>query len=148
VSGLWQLIAPRFTVNAGAAAVACALGTVAAWYETELLIGHLRAAQLLAGLGYGVGYLAFAVAVRCAAASVVRGILGAVGLTLVGLIGLSVAGAFRSVHDWLPSALVNAPADVLTGTSLAHYVSALAITAAATAALLALAVRRLRVREI
>ena len=148
VSGLWQLIAPRFTVNAGAAAVGYALGTVAAWYETELLIGHLPAPQLLAGLGYGAAYLAFAVAVSCAAASFVRGTLGAVGLTLVGLIGLSVAGAFRSVHDWLPSALVGAPSDLLTGTSLAHYLPALAITAAVTAALLALAVRRLRAREI
>lgn len=147
-SGLWQLIAPRFAVNSAAAALAYTLGTIAAWYETELLIGHLPVAQLLAGLGYGVAFLAFAVAVSCAAASLVRGTLGAVGLSLVALIGLSVVGAFRSVHDWLPSALSNAPVDVLTGVSMTHYLPALAITAGATAALLTFAVRRLRAREI
>src|SRR5215469_16151436 len=36
-SGMWQLVAPRFAVNAGAAAVAYLLGTLGAWYETQLL---------------------------------------------------------------------------------------------------------------
>ena len=32
-STMWQLIAPRFTINAAAAVTAYTLGTVAAWYE-------------------------------------------------------------------------------------------------------------------
>ena len=41
-TSMWQLIAPRFTVNAVAAGAAYTLGTLAAWYETALLLGpHL-----------------------------------------------------------------------------------------------------------
>src|SRR5215469_5853039 len=38
VRSTWQLIAPRVAVNAVAAAVAYLLGTLAAWYETRLLL--------------------------------------------------------------------------------------------------------------
>jgi hypothetical protein len=45
VASIWQLVLPRFAVNAAAAAIAYLLGTLAAGYETDLLIGSLPAAR-------------------------------------------------------------------------------------------------------
>jgi ABC-2 type transport system permease protein len=148
VSAGWQLVIPRFAVNAAAAAVAYLLGTLAAWYETKLLIGSLPAGEVLAGVAFGALYLAFAVAVTAFAASVARGTLAAVGITLAALLLLPIAGTVRAVHDWLPSSLVNAPADLLTGAPISHYLPAASTAAAASVALLILAVVRLRNREV
>ena len=38
VGSIWQLVTPRFAVNAAAAATACLLGTLAAWYETASMV--------------------------------------------------------------------------------------------------------------
>ncbi|HEX9030780.1 MAG TPA: hypothetical protein VF834_02965 [Streptosporangiaceae bacterium] len=146
---MWQLVAPRFAVSAAAAAAAYLLGTLAAWYETSLLIGPVPAGAALGGILCGAVYLAFAVAVTGAAASLVRGTLGTVGLALVVLLLLPIAGLFRAVHDWLPTTLATAPADLLTGAhDLVHFVPMLAISAGATAGLLVLTVTRLRAREV
>jgi hypothetical protein len=49
-NSIWQLIAPRFTINAAAAVTAYTLGTAAAWYETALLLGSPPAGLMFAGL--------------------------------------------------------------------------------------------------
>lgn len=147
VTSLWQLVTPRFVVNATAATVAYLLGTLAAWYETRLLIGSLPAGQTLAGVLCGAAYLAFAVALTALAASLVRSTLGSAAITLAILLVLPIAGAFRSIHDWLPSTLVDAPVDLLTGSHLSHFAPTFAVTIAASAAALAIAVVRLRARE-
>ena len=49
-TGMWVLVATRFTVNATAAALAYTLGLLAAWYETALLLGSLPVGAMLAGL--------------------------------------------------------------------------------------------------
>jgi ABC-2 type transport system permease protein len=67
VTGFWQLIAPRFTVNAAAAALAYVLGALAAWYETSLLIGAPAAGGMLAAMLCGAVYLGYAVAASTAA---------------------------------------------------------------------------------
>ena len=149
ITGTWQLVAPRFTVNAAAAALAYVLGTLAAWYETDLLIGAPGAAGMLAGMLCGAVYLAYAVAVTALAAAVVRGTLATVGIALAVLFLLPIAGVYHPIGNWLPSALATAPVDLLRGTHhLAHYLPAFAVTAAAIAAALAVAVLRLRAREI
>jgi len=66
-STMWQLIAPRFTINAAAAVTAYTLGTAAAWYETALLLGSPPAGPMVAGLLCGAVYLVFAVATATAA---------------------------------------------------------------------------------
>jgi hypothetical protein len=77
------------------------------------------------------------------------GTLGTVGMALGVLFLLPIAGVYRPVSNWLPSALANAPLDLLNGTHhLSHYLPAFAVTAAAVAASLAIAVLRLRLREI
>src|SRR5215472_11146166 len=116
VPGFWRLIAPRYTVNAGAAGLAFVIGAPAA--------GGMLAAMLC-----GVVYLGYAVAVTALAATVVRGTLATVGIALAVLFALPIAGIYRPIADWLPSALTNAPAAVLSGTHhLTHYLPAFAVT--------------------
>lgn len=149
IGGIWQLVAPRFAVNAAAAGLAYLLGTLAAWYETDLLIGAPGAAAMLAGVLCGAVYLAYAVAMTALAAAVVRSTLATAGLALAVLFVLPIAGIYRPVGNWLPSALASAPVDLLRGTHhLAHYLPAFAVTAAAAGAALTVAVLRLRAREI
>jgi ABC-2 type transport system permease protein len=149
VTGFWRLIAPRWTVNAAASGLAFIGGALAAWYETTLLIGAPSAGGMLAAMLCGVVYLGYAVAVTALAATVVRGTLATVGIALAVLFALPIAGIYRPVADWLPSALTSAPAAVLSGTHhLAHYLPAFAVTVVASGAALAAAVPRLRAREI
>lgn len=149
VNSTWQLVAPRFAVSAAAAAAAYLLGTLAASYETDLLIGHLPVGGLLAGILCAVAYLAFAVAVTALAASIVRSTLATAGLTLAVLLLLPIAGTFGAITNWLPSTLVNAPVDLASGAhQLSHFIPALAVTVAAGSAAVGIAVLRLRAREI
>lgn len=148
ITSTWQLVGPRFAVNAAAAAVAYLLGTLAAWYETELLIGSLPVGKMIAGIICGSVYLAFAVAVIAFAASIVRGTLATTGVTLAALLLLPVAGAVRAIHDWLPSTLVGAPVGLLTGADVWHYLPAAGVAVAVSAVLLILATVRLRSREV
>jgi ABC-2 type transport system permease protein len=146
-TSMWGLVAPRYLVTTGFALAACVLGTLAAWYETALLIGALPVGAMLAGLLCQAVYLAFVVAVVAWAASLVRGTLATVGAALGLLLVLPVIGILRVLHDWLPSTLVSAPVQLLAGDTLADYLPALAVASLATVVLLAAAVRRLRARE-
>jgi ABC-2 type transport system permease protein len=149
VASRWQLAAPRFALNASAAAAAYVLGTLGAWYETQLLIGPLPVGAMLAGMLCGVVYFILATAVTAFAAALVRGTIGAVGTALGLLILLPVASVIRPIASWLPSALVGAPASLVNGSyELSHFAPALAIAAAGAAAALAAAVRLLGRREI
>jgi ABC-2 type transport system permease protein len=149
VSSVWQLIGPRFAVYAGAAVLAYLAGTLAAWYETSVLIGPLPAGGVFAGALCGAVYLVFAVAVTAAAASLSRATIGVVVITLGFLLLLPVAGLYHSVSAWLPSALVTAPVDLVSGTQrLQHFGPALAVAAAASALAVTVAVARLQSREI
>lgn len=149
VTGFWQLLAPRYAVNAGAAGLAFILGMLAAWYETSLLIGTLPAGGMLAAMLCGVVYLGYAVAVTAFAATLVRNTLATVGVALAVLFVLPIAGIYRPIADWLPSALTSAPDALVSGTHhLSHYLPALAVAVVASGAALAVAVLRLRAREI
>src|SRR5215469_6611587 len=151
VPGMWQMVAPRFTATALAGAVAYLIGTLAAWYETRLLIGPLPAGGLLAGLLCGVVYLAFAVAVTAFAASLTRTTVASIGITLGILLALPLIADVHPISNWVPSALVGAPADLVASPpahNLVHFVPALGVSAVAGAVVLAAAVLRLRQREI
>jgi len=149
VRGMWQLLAPRFTVYAVAGALGYLLGTLAAWYETHLLIGALPVAGVFAGVLCGAVYLAFAVAVTALAASLARNTVAAAGITLAILLALPLLADVRAISGWVPSALVGAPADLVAGTyQLPHYLPALGVAVVAGAGALALAVRLLQTREI
>lgn len=148
VSSLWQLLTPRYTVNAAAAIAAYLLGALAAWYETSLLIGTLPVAAMLEGILCAACYLAFAVALSAMAASVVKNTLGAVGLTVAVLLALPIAASVHSIQYWLPSALVNAPVDLIGGAHLTRYLPGVGTAVVASALLLIGAAARLRSREV
>ena len=131
-TSVWQLIAPRFTVNAAAAVTTYTLGTLAAWYETALLLGSPPAGAMLAGLLCGAVYLIFAVSVAAAAASVTRSTLGTVGVALGILLALPVLGMAGPRRAWLPSTLVAAPIALLGSSTLGDYLPALVIAAIGT----------------
>lgn len=151
VPGMWQLVAPRFTAYAVAGAVAYLVGTLAAWYETRLLIGSLPVAGLLAGVLCGVVYLALAVALTAFAASLTRTTVASVGITLGILLALPLLADVHAISNWVPSALIGAPADLVAsppGHDLLHFVPALGVSAVAGALALAASVAGLRRREI
>jgi ABC-2 type transport system permease protein len=147
-TNMWQLIAPRFTVNAAAAVTAYTLGTLAAWYETALLLGSPPAGAMLAGLVCGSVYLIFAVSVSTAAASIARSTLGTIGLTLGALLALPLLGMIGPIHAWLPSTLVTAPITLLGNSALNDYLPALATATTATALLLTAATLQLKRRDV
>jgi ABC-2 type transport system permease protein len=146
-TGMWALVAPRFTVNAVAAVLAYTLGLLAAWYETALLLGPLPVGAMLAGLLCESVYLIFAVAVVTAAASFARGTLGIVGIALAALIVLSIVGSVGAFHDWLPSTLSGATVELLSNASRSDYTASLLVAVASSAVLVWLAVVRLHRRE-
>ena len=151
VRGMWRLVAPRFTAYAVGGAVAYLIGTLAAWYETRLLIGSLPVGGLLAGLLCGAVYLAFAVAVTAFAASLTRTTVASVGITLGILLALPLLADVHAISNWVPSALIGAPADLVSSPpahDLVHFVPALGVSAVAGALALAAAVAGLRHREI
>jgi ABC-2 type transport system permease protein len=151
VTGMWQLMAPRFTAYAVAGAAAYLVGTLAAWYETRLLIGSLPLGGLLAGLLCGAVYLAFAVAVTAFAASLTKTTVASVGITLGILLALPLLADVHPISNWVPSALIGAPADLVASPpmyGLVHFLPALGVSAAAGALALAAAVQQLRRREI
>jgi hypothetical protein len=123
VTGFWQLIAPRWTVNAAAAGLAYIGGALAAWYETSLLIGAPAAGGMLGAMLCGAVYLGYAVAVTAFAATIVRNTLATAGIALAVLFALPIVGAYHPIADWLPSALTDAPA------ALQRHASALALPA-------------------
>ncbi len=147
-ASIWQLLTPRFTLNAAAAVAAYLLGTLAAWYETNLLIGSLPAGPMIEGVLCGACYLAFAVALTALATSLVKNTLGAVGLTAVLLLALPIAASYHRIQYWLPSSLVNAPIDLLTGTHLTRYLPAIGVAVSASVLLLIASATRMRAREV
>lgn len=147
-TSLWRLIRPRVLVMLAASVIAYTLGTLAVWYGTAVLLGPLPAGSVAAGLLCAALYLAFVIAVVTAAASLTRGTLGTVGIALTTLLGLAILGSVGPLHDWLPSSLMAAPAELLAGAALADYLPAMAVAIAAGAGLIAMAVRRLGRREV
>ncbi len=83
------------------------------------------------------------------AASAVRSTLAAAGIALAVLLLLPVAGTVHALSAWLPTRLASAPADLLTRAHpLSDYLPAFGVTVAVSTAALAVAVLRLRAREI
>jgi ABC-2 type transport system permease protein len=149
VRTMWQLVAPRFAAYAVAGALAYLIGTLAAWYETRLLVGSLPAAGLFAGVLCGVIYLVFAVALTAFATSLARNTVASAGITLAILLALPLLADVHAISNWVPSALVGAPAYLVAGTyQLSHFLPAMGVAVVAGAGALALAARLLQTREI
>jgi len=60
VRGVRDIIVPAYVSTVAAAVAALVVGSLAAWYETAVLLGGVPVAAMLAGIGLGSLFLAFA----------------------------------------------------------------------------------------
>ena len=149
VGSVRELIVPRFAMSALSVVAAFVAGALAAWYETAVLLHAPNPAGMLAGTLYGALYLVFVIAVVAWSASVTRGGIGAVALTLGTLVGLPVLGLLKWLAPWLPSYLVGSMTALSEAARpISEFVRAAAVTAALTLLMLWLAVRRTARREV
>ncbi|MGD0448774.1 MAG: hypothetical protein ABSB36_09215 [Candidatus Dormibacteria bacterium] len=140
------LILPRATAVAVASVVGLVLGSAAAWYETRVLIGYLSPARLAAGCGLEALWLVFSVVVVTTWATLVRSVLAVAGWSLATLLVLALLDSITAVAPWAPTALASGIQDLLPGGGGVPW-RAVAVTAAATALLLAVATRLARSRR-
>ena len=143
-----ELVLPRFVVSAAAVITAYLVGTLAAWYETTLLLGRLPTAEVVLGFVCGAVYLVFVVAVTAAAASIARSVLATVGIAVAVLLLLPIAAIASELQRWLPSSLATAPVDLLGTADIGDYAPTLVVTVLASTALFRLATWRLKNREL
>lgn len=148
VASIRSLLVPRFLVVALAAVVSFAAGTLAAWYETTVLLGRVSAADIAVATAVGSLYLLFVVAVVAFASSVVRSTLATVGVSLSLLFLLPIIGIYPPAGRLLPSALAGAYGAIVLGGETATYWRSALITAALIPLLLLVAIRRYDHREV
>lgn len=148
VAHLRDIVTPRYVVVTGAVVASFTIGSIAALYESTVLMGPLPLGAWALGTLLGGLYLAFAVAVVAAVAGKVRSVLvaaiGAIGV----LLALPVVGIAPRVGEWLPSHLVGAVDGLVRGASIGDYAGATIVTAVLTPGLLWLAVRWAESREL
>jgi ABC-2 type transport system permease protein len=140
VGAVRDIVIPAYVVNAGAAAAGLVTGSLAAWYETSVLLGGLPAGPMLIGMALSALFLAFAVALTAAVASVVRGVAATAGVTLACLLGLAIVGGLTPLGRWLPNRLAGAMTDLVRAAPVLDYVPALIISVVASAAAVTVAV--------
>lgn len=143
-----DIVVPRYVVVAGAVAAAFALGSLAALYESTVLMGSLPFGGWLLGTLLGCLYLVFAVAVVAAVAGRTQSVLIAAIASIGVLLLLPIVGIAPNVGEWLPSHLVGAIDSLVRGGGLSDYLGATVVTAALTAASLWLAVKWAAQREL
>jgi ABC-2 type transport system permease protein len=141
-----DIVLPAYVVNTTAAIAALVVGSLAAWYETAVLLGGLPPGRMALGMALGALFLAFAIALTAFVASLARGVVATAGITLGVLLAMGIVGSIGGLGRWLPTALLTAVTGLVRGADPATYLPATVVTAfAATAALVgatALAARR------
>ena len=140
VSGVRAIVIPAFTVNTGAAIAGFVAGSLAAWYETVVLLGPLRPLRMVLGIGYGALFLTFAVATVAFVAALVRGVVATAGVTLVVLLGLAILGGITRFGEWLPTHLAGALTALVRDSRTADYLPAAGVTGVLCVILIAAAV--------
>ena len=143
-----DILVPRLTVTYLAVAISFVVGALAAWYETAVLIGSLPVGGTLAGIGFGLLYLALVVAVVAAAAGRARSVLGAVMITVIVLLVMPIIGVIEAIGEWLPSHLVGALAELSAGAAIGEYTGAATVTILAIGLAVWMAVRWSAAREL
>lgn len=143
-----EIITPRYAVVTIAVTAAFTIGSVAALYESTVLMGSLPLGGWLLGTMLGCLYLAFAVAVVAAVASRTQSVLVAVIVSIGVLLLLPIVGIAPSLGEWLPSYLVGAIDTLVRDGSAAEYWRATVVTLGMTLGALWLAVRWAARREL
>lgn len=144
-----RILAPRMVIVTASVVAAFLIGTVAAWYETWVLIGGLDTGAVLAGALFSSLFLVFVVALVAAAAGRAQSVIGTVMISIVFLLVMPVFGISEAVGRWLPSHLASALSALPAGeTQAVDYLPATIVTLAATAVLLWLSVQLAARREL
>ncbi|MDA8373665.1 MAG: hypothetical protein M0Z91_05355 [Actinomycetota bacterium] len=140
------LILPRLTSSAVAAVAALALGALAAWYETEVLLGSVPFVPLVGGFLLESLWLCFVVAATAFFASLLRSAAGAAGAAVASILALAIAGAVPHLSPWLPNRLSGSLASLI-GQSAGDLWKAVLVALLGTLVLSALAIRLFASRE-
>lgn len=127
-----DLVLPRFVTAAALAVVAWTLGTVAAWYETWVLLGSVSPMAVLVGLAYGAVFLVFVVSVVSFVASFGHTVMATAFTSMAILVLLPVIGLVPATERWIPSELVGALEASVGGAPLGWPAPAAAIATVAT----------------
>ena len=143
-----RLVLPRDLVVTGMTVAARVAGTLAAWYETTVLLGSVPAAGLAAGSALEALWFCFVTSLVLGFASVVRSAGGAAGSAIAVLLALALLGSVGAVSSWLPTRLSDSLPDLIGPGSAGDIWHAVIVAAAAAAVLVVVAVRRLGRREL
>ena len=143
-----DILVPRFVVITAAVVGSFALGSVAALYESVVLLGSLPIGGWFLGTLLGALYLVFAMALTAAISSRLNSVLMTVLVAIGVLLVLPIIGIAPSVAEWLPSHLVGAVDGLVRSASFGDYIGSIVVTVLATAGLLWLAVRWASQREL
>lgn len=149
VSSIARLVLSRFAVYAAAGGVAFALGAIAAWYETVVLIGSLPVGGMIAGMILGGVYYGFVVSLVALASGIARSALAATAIAFAfAVVEQIVWGLIPALERWLPARLAFALSDLAEGEAIADYAPTLASTIAITALIVVVAIRLIERREV
>jgi ABC-2 type transport system permease protein len=143
-----RLVLAPYVVTTVATVLSLVVGTAVTVALTTALIGSLPLAEVLIGTAYGAIYLAFVMAIVAASASIVRSQVATVFTALAALLLLPLLAMVPVVQPWVPSELLTAVLAIVEGAPAGEYLRATVVSVAATAGLLALAMRRLERREV
>lgn len=136
-----DLLLPKYVTTVAAGGACFLLGTLAAWYGTVVWLGALDPVGVVVGAAMGVGYLAFVGAVAAVLGTRLESVVATAVTTLAVALVLGIVGSVGAVGEWLPSDLPGALPVLATGGDVTPYLRSVAVTVAATGALLALAAR-------
>jgi ABC-2 type transport system permease protein len=143
-----DIITPRYVVTTLAAIGSFVLGSIAALYETVVLIGSLSIADWFLGTLLGSLYLAFAVAVTALVAARAKSVMLAVVMSVVILLFMPIVGVIPDVGQWLPSYLIGGIDGLVRNGAIGEYMRAAIVTIVLTVGALAVAVRWAEQREL
>lgn len=135
-----SIVLPAYAMNVIAAALACAVGSAAAWYETVLLLGPLPVGRMVLGIFLSVLFAAFAIALTALTAALTRSTIGAAGAALALLLAMAIAGSVPAVARFLPTSLAGAITGMADGAAVSSFAPAAVVAAVASAACVAAAV--------
>jgi ABC-2 type transport system permease protein len=122
------LLAPKLAVNGAYAAGAFLLGSLAAWYETVVLLGDLPAGRTIAAIAAGMLFEVFVVAVVCLSAGLSRGFVQIAVTAVALLLSLPLLALLDPLAPWLPSQLGAMAAELDRSHSLFDYIRPAAVT--------------------
>jgi len=143
-----QLVLPRVVWSTVAAVAGLVVGAAIAATLTAVLIDTPDPGQVAVGTAFTSLYLAFVVTVVAVAASWVRQTMTTVLVAVGALLVLPILQLVSAFEPWLPSKLLGATTDLLTGTPVGELAKATLTTVVLVPALLAWAIHRLDHREL